>query len=126
MPLAMHKEAPAAHLASVVADKQGKFWEFHDRLFAEQKNLTFDAFKRHAEAIGMDVAEFEKEFFNLDNKKPVDADMEEAKKLGVTGTPAFFINGRFLNGAKPFEDFAKLINEELTKKGIPIPEGAPS
>ncbi len=124
LPLAMHKDAPAAHLASAVAAKQGRFWEFHDRLFAEQKNLKLDAFKRHAREIGLDVAQFEKEFFDIDNKKIVDADAAEAKSLGVTGTPAFFVNGRFLNGAKPFEDFAKLINEELKKKNLPIPPEA--
>ena len=120
----MHKDAPAAHLASAVAAKRGKFWEFHDRLFAEQKNLKLDAFKRHAQAIGLDVAWFEKEFFDIENKKVVDADEAEAKALGITGTPAFFINGRFLNGAKPFEEFAKVINEELAKKNLPIPPEA--
>ncbi len=121
----MHKDAPAAHLASAVAAKQGKFWEFHDKLFANQKNLKLDAFKSHARELGMDVAKFEQDFLNIDNKKPVDADAAEAKALGVTGTPAFFVNGRFLNGAKPFEEFAKLINEELKKKGLPIPAEAP-
>ncbi len=124
LPLPIHKDAPGAHLASAVAHKKGKFWEFHDRLFAEQKNLKLDAFKRHARDIGLDVAWFEQEFLNIENRKPVDADAAEAKALGVTGTPAFFINGRFLNGAKPFEEFAKLINEELKKKGIPIPPEA--
>ncbi len=124
LPLAIHKDAPAAHLASAVAAKQGKFWEFHDKLFAEQKNLKLDAFKRHAREIGLDEAWFEKEFLDIDNRKVVDADAAEAKSLGVTGTPAFFINGRFLNGAKPFEDFAKLINEELKKKNLPIPPEA--
>lgn len=123
-PLAMHKDAPAAHLASAAAAKQGKFWEFHDKLFADQKNLRFDAFKRHARELGMDVARFERDFLDIDNKKPVDADVAEAKALGVTGTPAFFVNGRFLNGAKPFEEFAKLINEELEKKNQPIPPAA--
>ncbi len=120
----MHKDAPAAHLTSAVAAKQGKFWEFHDKLFENQKNLKLDAFKQHARDLGMDVAKFEQDFLDIDNKKPVDADTAEAKTLGVTGTPAFFVNGRFLNGAKPFEDFAKLINEELKKKGLPIPPEA--
>ncbi len=120
----MHKDAPAAHLASAVAAKQGKFWEFHDKLFADQKNLKLPAFKRHAQEIGLDVAQFEKEFLDISNSKPVDADAAEAKALGVTGTPAFFINGRFLNGAKPFEEFAKVINAELKKKNLPIPPEA--
>ncbi len=125
LPLAIHKDAPAAHMASAIAAKKGKFWEFHDKIFAEQKNLKLEAFKRHARDIGLDVAWFEKEFLNIDNRKVVDADAAEAKSLGVTGTPAFFINGRFLNGAKPFDDFAKLINEELKKKGLPVPAEAP-
>ncbi len=107
-----------------MAAKKGKFWEFHDKLFAEQKNLKLDAFKRHAGEIGLDVAWFEKEFLDIDNRKVVDADSAEAKALGVTGTPAFFINGRFLNGAKPFDAFAKVINEELKKKNLPIPAEA--
>ncbi len=123
-PLAMHKDAPAAHRASAVAAKQGKFWEYHDKLFANQKNLKLPAFKQHARELGMDVAQFEKDFMDLANQKPVDADTAEAKALGLTGTPGFFVNGRFLNGAKPFEEFAKLINEELKKKGLPIPPAA--
>ena len=122
----MHKDAPAAHLASMAAHKQGKFWEFHDKLFADQRNLKLEAFKKHAADIGMDVARFEKDFLDLGTKKPIDADKMEAAKLGVTGTPGFFINGRFLSGAKPFESFAVMINAELTKKGIPIPPDAPS
>ncbi len=123
-PLAMHKDAPAAHLASAVAAQQGRFWEFHDKLFANQKNLKLDAFKQYAGELGMDVDQFEKDFFDIDNKKPVDADTAEAKALGITGTPAFFVNGRFLNGAKPFEAFAELINAELKKKNLPIPPAA--
>ena len=51
----------------------------------------------------------------------MDADKKEAAALGVTGTPGFFVNGRFLRGAKPFEAFAELINAELKKKGLPVP-----
>ncbi len=107
-----------------MAAKHGKFWQFHDKLFAEQKNLQLEAFKRHAGEVGLDIAQFEKDFFDIGNKKQVDADTAEAKSLGVTGTPAFFVNGRFLNGAKPFEDFARLINEELRKKNLPVPTEA--
>lgn len=121
----MHKDAPAAHLASMAAYKQDKFWEFHDKLFADQRNLKLEAFKKHAADIGMDVAQFEKDFLDLGNKKPIDADKMEAARLGVTATPGFFINGKFLRGAKPFEEFAVIINAELKKQGIPIPPDAP-
>ena len=122
----MHDDAMPAALASVAAQKQGKFWEFHDKIFADQRNLKLDAFKKHAQAVGMDVARFEKDFLDLSNRKQVDADAAEAGALGVTGTPGFFINGKFLSGAKPFEEFAAAINAELNRLGVPIPANAPS
>ena len=124
LPLDMHKSAMSAHLAAVAAEKQGKFWEFHDKLFANQQQLNLDAYKRHARELGLDVARFEKDLADLELKKRIDADKAEATSLGVTGTPGFFVNGRFLNGAKPFEEFAKVINAELTRLNIPIPPGA--
>jgi protein-disulfide isomerase len=126
LPLAMHKDAVPAALASVAAQKQGKFWEFHDKIFADQRNLKLDAFKKHAQDVGMDVARFEKDFLDLGNRKAVDADAAEAAAMGVTGTPGFFINGRYLSGAKPFEEFAAAINAELNRLGVPLPANAPS
>ncbi len=125
MPIAaIHKDAPAAHLASVAARKQGKFWEFHDKLFADQKNLKLEAFRRHAEELGLDVDRFDRDFQDLNNKKVIDADLAEARSIQITGTPAFFINGRYLRGAQPFGGFAKIINSELARLGLPIPDGA--
>ncbi len=120
----LHPDAPAAHLASVAADKQGKFWEFHDKLFANQKNLKYDAFLSYARDLGMDVTKFEKDFQDLSNKKVVDDDTTEARSMQLTGTPAFFVNGRYLRGAQPFTGFQKIINEELERLGLPIPEAA--
>jgi len=120
----MHKAAPAAHQASVAAQKQGRFWEFHDRVFADQKNLEIDALRRHAQALGLDLERFEKDLLDTGNKAVIDRDAQEAASLGVTGTPAFFVNGRYLSGAKPFEEFAKVINAELTKLELPVPEAA--
>ena len=126
MPLAMHKDAMGAHLASVAAERQGRFWEFHDRLFANQGQLKLDDLKRHARALGLDMNRFEKDLVDLEIKKRVEADMAEARALGVTGTPGFFVNGRFLNGAKPFQDFAALIDAELTRLGLPVPSKPPA
>jgi protein-disulfide isomerase len=117
----MHKNAAGAHLAAVAAQKQGKFWEYHDKLFANQRALQLDDLKQYAGELGLDMDRFEADLLDLENKKIIDADKAEASSMGVTGTPGFFINGRFLRGAKPFEEFAKLINEELAKKGQPIP-----
>ena len=120
----MHKEAPGAHLASVAAQQQGRFWEFHDKLFANPRNLKVEAYKQYAEELGLDQERFERDMVSPELKKLVDADKAEARSLQVTGTPGFFVNGRFLSGAKPFEAFAELINEELEKKGLPVPEEA--
>ena len=125
LPLDMHKNAMGAHLAAVAAEKQGKFWEFHDKLFANQQQLNLDAYKRYARELKLDVARFEKDLVDLENKKRIDADKAEATALGITGTPGFFVNGRFLSGAKPFEEFATAINAELGRLNLPVPAGAP-
>jgi protein-disulfide isomerase len=126
LPLDMHKNAMGAHLAAVAAEKQGKFWEFHDKLFANQQQLNLDAYKRYARELKLDVARFDKDLADLENKKKIDADKAEATALGITGTPGFFVNGRFLSGAKPFEEFAKAINAELGRLNLPVPPGAPT
>jgi protein-disulfide isomerase len=126
MPLDMHKNAMGAHLAAVAAGKQGKFWEFHDRLFANQEQLNLDAYKKYARELGLDVTVFEKDLADLEVKKAVEDDKAEARSLGVGGTPGFFVNGRFLSGAQPFEAFAKAIDAELTRLNVPVPPGAPA
>jgi protein-disulfide isomerase len=126
MPLDMHKNAMGAHVAAVAAENQGRFWQFHDKVFANQSQLNLDAYKQYARELKLDVPRFEKDLADLKNRKQIDEDKAEAEGLGITGTPGFFVNGRFLNGAKPFEDFAKLINAELTRRNLPIPAGAPA
>ena len=124
-PLDFHKDAPLAHFASAAAQQQGKFWEFHDKVFANQANLKKDAFVAYARELGLDLKKFEEDLYSPRQKAAVDADIAEAKALGVTGTPAFFINGRYLSGAKPFEEFAELINAELTRLKLPVPSAPP-
>ena len=80
----------------------------------------------HAGELGMDVARFEGDFRDLSNKKVVDNDTSEARAMGLTGTPAFFVNGRYLRGAQPFAGFKKIIDEELGRLNLPIPEANPS
>jgi len=113
LPLAMHKNAKAAAAATEAAHVQGKFWEMHDLIFANQKQLSAEKFYEHAATLGLDVAKFKKDYVSDAIKRKVETDSKEAASLGVSGTPAFFINGRFLNGAKPFEAFKELIDEEL-------------
>jgi protein-disulfide isomerase len=121
LPLSIHKNAVGAALAAEAARKQGKFWEYHDRLFANQSRLGPDDLKQHAQDLQLDLKRFEADLLSVDEKKRIDADVAEAATLGIGGTPGIFINGRFIAGAQPFETFAKIIDEELAKKNLPVP-----
>ena len=124
MPLDFHQDAPLAHLASVAANEQGKFWQFHDKIFANQPKIQRDFLFQYAREVGLDMKRFEDSIAAKKGQAVIDADKAEATALGSTGTPGFFINGRFLSGARPFGDFAKVINAELTRLKLPIPAQA--
>lgn len=111
---------PAA-IASEAARNQGKFWEYHDKLFANQQKLAPEDLKRYAQELGLNMAQFEADLASPAVKQRVQNDMTEINGLGVTGTPAFFINGRYLSGNQPFDGFARVINAELTKLNLPVP-----
>jgi protein-disulfide isomerase len=115
---------PAA-LAAMAANEQGKFWEFHDKVFANQQKMSRDQYLAYAKELKLDVAKFTQAMDGAKFKAQIEADSKDAQALGVSGTPAFFVNGKFLNGAKPFEDFATVINAELKRLNLPIPPGAP-
>ncbi len=108
----------------MAAMKQGRFWEFHDKLFDNHPRIQRNFLLQYAREIGLDVKRFEKDLNSAEGKAIIDADAAEAKALGATGTPAFFINGRYLSGAKPFSEFAEIINAELTRLKLPVPEAA--
>jgi protein-disulfide isomerase len=126
LPLSIHQHAVDAALAAEAARNQNKFWEYHDKLFANQDKLDVESLKKYANELQLDMARFEKDRLNPDTRKKVEADMAEADALGVNMTPSFFINGRFIRGAQPFETLAKVIDEELTKRNLPIPPKSPS
>ena len=115
-PLSIHKNARKAGEASLCANDQGKFWEMHDGMFENQKNLAVTGLKSIAASIeGLDATAFNE---CLDSDKYADAvekDFQEGTAAGVGSTPAFFINGRYLAGAQPFEIFAEIIDEELAR-----------
>lgn len=123
-PLSIHKNAVPAALAAEAARKQGKFWEYHDKLFENQQQLTMNDLKRYSQELQLDEALFEKHMSEPELRKRVDTDRDEAEQLEVSVTPSFFINGRYLRGAQPFEAFAKVIDEELTKRNLPVPSKA--
>jgi protein-disulfide isomerase len=113
MPLSFHSKAEAAHLASEAAHKQGKFWEMHDKIFADQRGMSPEKYEQYATELGLDIATFKKDLASPEVKARVEGDKKDAASVGVSGTPAFFINGRYLSGAQPFEAFKKLIDEGL-------------
>ena len=117
-PLPMHAEAPKASEASHCAHEQGKFWEYHDLLFANQKALKTENLKSYAAQLGLDGDAFATCLDSGKWAKDVAEDMADGQAVGVSGTPAFFINGQFLNGARPFEQFKELIDGELKAKGL--------
>jgi protein-disulfide isomerase len=126
LPLDIHKDAVGAALAAEGAAKQGKFWEFHDVLFADQKKLGPEDLKQHAKELRLDMKRFETDLLNSEDKKKIDQDVAEAKALGINGTPGIFVNGRFVEGAQPYEVFAKIIDEELAKRGVARPSTSTS
>jgi protein-disulfide isomerase len=120
----MHPFAMPAALAALAANEQGKFWEYHDKLFANQPKFQPDQLLQYAKEVGLDVNRFKTDLDAARAKTAINADVTEANALGATGTPAFFINGKFLSGARPFNDFAQAINAELQRQNIPVPPAA--
>jgi protein-disulfide isomerase len=100
-------------LAAECADDQGQFWAFHDRLYADQI-LTRDAFLQHATELEMDVDTFTTCLDDAVHQEEIEADYVAASQLGVSGTPTFFINGKILVGAQPYNSFVAAIEAELT------------
>src|SRR5438093_684274 len=116
-PLPMHAQARPASEAASCANAQGKFWEYHATLFANQTALGEDQLKEYAKNVGLDAAKFDQCLKDKPFKAAIDKDVADGEKVGVNGTPAFFINGRMLSGALPFDKFKEVIDEELTAKG---------
>jgi protein-disulfide isomerase len=114
-PLSFHSHAQKAAEAAACAEEQGKFWEMHKQLFANQRSLEVADLKSHAAAVGLDAAKFAECLDGSKTKDKVEADAKAGAEAGVNGTPAFFINGKVISGALPFSEFEKVINAELAK-----------
>lgn len=115
-PLPFHPHAEKASEAAQCAADQGKYWEMHEKLFSNQQKLEEPALKGYAKDLGLDQGKFDKCLDGGDKAKVVEANKAAGSKVGVTGTPAFFINGYQLTGAQPFEEFKSLIDQELAKR----------
>jgi protein-disulfide isomerase len=124
--LQIHPQAAKAAEAATCANEQGKFWEMHDRLFANQQKLQVADLKQHAADLGLNAEAFNQCLDSGKHEAEWRKDLEDGAKYGLSGTPAFFINGRLISGAQPLEAFTEIINEELQNKGITPPSKAAS
>jgi len=122
LPLPNHNQAQLAGEAAYCAQDQGKYWEFHDWLFQNQRTMNRESMIAQAGEMGMDSEVFEACIQNQTYAGRVVSDAQEARSFGITGTPGFLVNGRVLTGAQPLETFEQVINEELDLRGIEIPE----
>ncbi len=110
----IHPFAQKAAEASECADKQGKFWVFHDKLFENQQNLAISDLKQYAVDLGLDSGQFNQCLDSGEFANEVAKDAADAQSLGATGTPTFFING-FRYSGMSFEQFKQVIDRELAK-----------
>jgi protein-disulfide isomerase len=103
-PLSFHKNARPASEAALFAMKQGKFWEMHEKLFSDSRNLTMENFKKYGRELGLDVQALETSVRSESFKSVIQKDMADGQQAGVTGTPSIYINGKKL----PRRDFATM------------------
>lgn len=113
LPLPFHDKAQLAAEASLAAHEQGKFWEYHDKLFANQQALDRPSLEKYAEEIGLNMAKFKAALDSGKYKQQVADDSKLGGSVGATGTPTFFVNGHILVGAQPFDKFKEMIDQEL-------------
>src|SRR5262249_21181215 len=124
-PLPFHQNAGPAAEASLAAADQGKFWEMHEKLFTNQTALERDKLEGYAKDLGLNLAKFKTSLDTNKHKATIDAEQKQARDLGAAGTPSFFINGRTLRGAQPFDAFKTLIDAELAKAKALTAAGTP-
>ncbi len=112
-PLPNHTDARLAAVASQAAHKQKKFWQYHDLLFKNSRKLKKPQLLAYAKKIGLDMGKFTKDLDDRRLQIQVTQDMQQLRRLGARGTPAFFVNGRYVRGAKPFAHFKKIVQGEI-------------
>lgn len=113
-PLSFHQYAQKAAEATECAGEQGKFWEYHDILFANQANLDADSLKAYAVNLGLDATKFDTCLDSGKYEDKITEDMNYCAGKGVSGTPSFIINGQLLVGAQPYSAFQQVIESALS------------
>jgi protein-disulfide isomerase len=109
----IHPDAEKAAEAAACANEQGKFWQMHDRLFANQKALDVASLKQYAKDLGLDTTKFNSCLDTGKMSAEVAKDLSDGQSYGVQGTPAFFVDGQLLSGAQPYATFKSLIDQRL-------------
>jgi protein-disulfide isomerase len=109
----IHPNAQTAAEASRCAGEQGKLWEYHDLLFSDLSKLNQAGFTEHARKLGLEMARFDSCLSSGKYKAQVEEDLQAGAEAGISGAPAFFINGVLLSGAQPLSEFERLIDAEL-------------
>ena len=122
-PLSFHNRAKPAALAALAAGEQGKYWEMHDKMFANQQALEDANLEQYARDIGLNVDKWKADMASPKFQSQIDKEQALAMSLGATGTPAFFINGTLLVGAQPYPAFKARIDEELKKAEALVGQG---
>ena len=116
-PLPMHNRAAAAAEAARCAGEQGKYWEYGDSLMKVAGDLSDENLKQRATELSLDATAFETCISSTKHEPSVQSDFTEGNRVGVSGTPTFFINGRMLVGAKSLEDFKQVVDDEIRRAG---------
>jgi protein-disulfide isomerase len=122
----MHPQAQKAAEASLCANDQGKFWPLYDAMFINQKALAVDALKAKAAELSLDPAAFTACLDGGTHAATVQADLREGMAAGVAGTPAMFVNGRFISGSVPLDQITAVIDDELRRAAPATPAPATS
>jgi protein-disulfide isomerase len=114
-PLSIHPAALLAHHAAVAAGEQGRFWEMHDLLFAHQAAVKREDLLVYAKSLKLNLDRFRRDLDSERTKQLVEADRIEGEKLGVQGTPAFFINGNRFSGTRSLDQLKSLVTAEARR-----------
>jgi protein-disulfide isomerase len=114
-PLPMHPNAPKGSEAAHCAGDQGKYWEYHDKLFDNRRQMGIPDLKRYAQELNLDTSDFNQCLEGGKYTQKVRDNLQQGRKVQVNGTPTFFINGQRLVGAQPFEAFKEVIDAELNQ-----------
>jgi protein-disulfide isomerase len=122
-PLSFHPNAMPAAKAAMAAARQGKFWQMHDLMFAHQQELSEPKYEEWAREIGLDLGRWKKDKDSPEIAAQIAKDASYGQSVGADGTPSFFINGKFISGAMPFDSFKSVIDEQIKKADEQLKKG---